>query len=104
MKKYPLPALSQLHTFEAVARWGSFTRAAQELCLTQSALSRQIKALEHSIGHALFHRKHRVIELTAEGHRLFAAVTTGFDAIAQCRVALNSEMTNSTKSKVHRCP
>lgn len=84
MKKYPLPALSQLHTFEAVARWGSFTRAAQELCLTQSALSRQIKALEHSIGHALFHRKHRVIELTAEGHRLFAAVTTGFDAIAQC--------------------
>ena len=84
MKKYPLPALSQLHTFEAVARWLSFTIAADELCLTQSAVSRQIKALEESVGRALFHRKHRAIELTADGRRLFEAVTRGLDEIVHC--------------------
>lgn len=84
MKKYALPALSQLHTFEAVARWMSFTVAADELCLTQSAVSRQIKALESDIGRPLFHRRHRAIELTAEGRRLFEAVTRGLDEIARC--------------------
>lgn len=84
MKKYRLPALSQLHTFEAAARWQSFTVAGDELCLTQSAVSRQINALERSIGRPLFHRKHRAVELTAEGHRLFEAVTRGLDEIAQC--------------------
>lgn len=84
MKKYPLPALSQLHTFEAVARCLSFTIAAEELCLTQSAVSRQVKVLEDRVGRALFHRKHRAIELTAEGRRLFEAVTRGLDEISHC--------------------
>jgi putative choline sulfate-utilization transcription factor len=84
LKKYPLPALSQLHTFEAVARCLSFTIAAEELCLTQSAVSRQIKTLEESVGCALFHRKHRAIELTTEGRRLFEAVTRGLDEISHC--------------------
>jgi LysR family transcriptional regulator, glycine cleavage system transcriptional activator len=84
LKKYHLPALSQLHTFEAAARWLSFTVAADELCLTQSAVSRQIKALEDSIGRPLFQRKHRAIELTTEGRRLFEAVTRGLDEIALC--------------------
>ncbi len=90
MKKYHLPALSQLHTFEAVARWLSFTRAADELCLTQSAVSRQIKGLEANIGRQLFRRKHRAIELTAEGQRLFDAVTRGLDEIALCLGALRA--------------
>lgn len=84
MKKYRLPSLPQLHTFEAVARWMSFTLAADELCLTQSAVSRQIMTLEHSLGRPLFHRKHRAIALTAEGQRLFQAVTRGLDEIALC--------------------
>ncbi len=84
MKKYRLPALSQLHSFEAVARRLSFTGAADELCLTQSAVSRQIQALERSVGRPLFHRKHRTIDLTTEGQRLFEAVTRGFDEISQC--------------------
>jgi LysR family glycine cleavage system transcriptional activator len=84
LKKYPLPALSQLHTFEAVGRWLSFTIAADELCLTQSAVSRQIKALEESVGCALFHRKHRAIELTTDGRQLFEAVTRGLNEIMHC--------------------
>lgn len=83
MRKYALPALSQLHSFEAVARRMSFTAAADELCLTQSAVSRQIRALEEELGRALFLRKHRAIELTQEGRDLFEAVTRGLDEIAQ---------------------
>ncbi len=60
----------------------SFTEAANELCLTQSAVSRQIKALENDLGRSLFRRKHRAIELTDEGRQLFGAVTRGLDEIA----------------------
>ena len=63
-------AASLLQTFEVVARRSSFTLAADELCLTQSAVSRQIKALEDQLGLPLFRRLHRVIELTADGRRL----------------------------------
>ena len=84
MRKYTLPPLSQLHTFEGVARRMSFTAAADELCLTQSAVSRQIKALEENLEISLFHRKHRAIGLTVEGRKLFDAVTRGLDEIAQC--------------------
>ncbi len=84
LRKYPLPALTQLHTFEAVARRLSFTAAANELCLTQSAVSRQIKSLETSLGRALFLRKHRAVELTLEGRQLLGAVTRGLDEIGRC--------------------
>ncbi|MBU2994682.1 transcriptional regulator GcvA [Octadecabacter sp. 1_MG-2023] len=84
MRKYALPALSQLHTFEAVSRRMSFTAAADELCLTQSAVSRQVKSLERDLGRPLFVRKHRAIEHTPDGLRLFEAVTRGLDEIAHC--------------------
>lgn len=84
MRKYHLPALSQLHTFEAVARRMSFTAAANELCLTQSAVSRQIGSLERDLGRMLFVRRHRAIDLTPDGRRLFDAVTRGLDEIATC--------------------
>ena len=50
MKTNSLPSLSLFQTFEVVARCRSFTLAADELCLTQSAVSRQIKALEDQLG------------------------------------------------------
>lgn len=62
----------------------SFTAAADELCLTQSAVSRQIRALEADLGLTLFLRRHRAIELTPEGRQLFEAVTRGLDEIARC--------------------
>ena len=90
MSKYRMPPLDLFHTFEAVARHRSFTLAADELCLTQRAVSRQIKMLEAKIGLRLFRRLHRAIEITAEGQRLFEAVTRGLDEISDCLAALGA--------------
>ena len=76
-----LPSLNALRMFEAVARRASFTQAADELGVTQAAVSRQIKRLEDELGVALFVRHHRAIELTIEGNRLHDAVRRGFDEI-----------------------
>ena len=62
-----LPSLDFLRGFEAAGRRLSFTLAAEELFLTQSALSRQVKALEDALGVALFERRHRALVLTAAG-------------------------------------
>ena len=87
-RKYDLPTLELFRSFEAVARHGSFTLAAQELCLTQSAVSRQIGLLEDSASLTLFRRLHRRIELTREGLALFGAVTQGLDAVQGCLASL----------------
>lgn len=70
-----LPPLDSLITFEAVARNGSFTRAASELCVTQSAVSKQIRALEDNLKLALFERQARGIALTLAGASLFTEVS-----------------------------
>lgn len=75
--KRDLPPLDTLRGFDAAARHLSFTRAADELHLTQSAMSRQVKALEEALGVALFERRHRALALTAAGrsyHRTVADV------------------------------
>ena len=94
MKRYTMPSLSLFHTFEAVARRKSFTLAADELCLTQSAVSRQIRALEDQLGLPLFRRLHRAIALTAEGQRLFEAVTRGLREIETCIADLRAATAN----------
>ena len=76
-----LPPLGTLRTFEAVARHLSFTRAADELALTQSAVSHQIRALEEHIGARLFERRHRAIELAADGQTLLEGVRAGLDSM-----------------------
>lgn len=62
-----LPPLPALRAFEATARLGSVTRAAEELNLTHSAISHQLRGLEHLIGVALFERAHKSIHLTPAG-------------------------------------
>lgn len=91
MGKHRLPSLDLFHTFEVVARHRSFTLAADELCLTQSAVSRQIKTLEDALGLRLFRRLHRAIEVTAEGQRLLESVTRGLEDISACLAALGAE-------------
>jgi DNA-binding transcriptional LysR family regulator len=69
-----LPPLNALRAFEAAARHLSFTKAADELALTQSAVSRQIAALEMHYGLPLFRRLHRALRLTDEGQALALVV------------------------------
>lgn len=77
-----LPPLSSLLAFEAAARHENFTAAAEELRRTQSAVSRQISALEQDLGISLFHRRHRIVSLTPEGRALQDAVSEGLGHIA----------------------
>ncbi len=79
-----LPPLPAIRAFEAAARLGSFTRAADELHMTQAAVSYQIKQLEQRLGLGLFHRQPRQVVLTPAGHRLAPAV---LDAFKQLRTA-----------------
>jgi len=66
-----LPSLDLLKGFEAAARLLSFTKAGEELHLTQSAVSRQIQELEDQLGVPLFHRRHRSLTLTDSGQQLY---------------------------------
>jgi LysR family glycine cleavage system transcriptional activator len=74
MKRSDLPRLDLLRSFEAAARLLSFTRAADELAQTQTAVSRQVQLLEDGLGADLFMRRHRAIELTEAGRVLQRAV------------------------------
>lgn len=80
--KRELPPLNALVTFEAAARLSSFTRAAQELHVSQAAVSRQIARLEQQLGTRLFRRGQRRLELTGAGRRLQESVTAGLGEIA----------------------
>jgi len=77
-----LPSLDFLRGFEAAGRRLSFTLAAEELFLTQSALSRQVKALEDALGKPLFARRHRALALTPAGVTLHRAVTEFLASLA----------------------
>ena len=68
-----LPSLDLLKGFEAAARLLSFTKAGEELYLSQSAVSRQIQELEDQLGLSLFERRHRALALTDAGQTLYAA-------------------------------
>jgi LysR family glycine cleavage system transcriptional activator len=76
-----LPPLGTLRTFEAVARHLSFTQAADELALTQSAVSHQIRILEEYVGTRLFRRLRRRIELASDGRTLLDGVRAGLDSV-----------------------
>lgn len=83
--------LNAMRVFEAVARLQSFTRAGEELGMTQTAVSYQIKLLEDHVGEALFLRQSRQISLTDTGQRMQPKVTEAFDlltdAVATARKA-----------------
>ncbi|MBN9243689.1 MAG: LysR family transcriptional regulator [Mesorhizobium sp.] len=80
---FQLPPLAAVRVFEAAARHLSFTRAADELGMTQAAVSYQIKVLEERVGVPLFLRKPRQVALTEPGYRLAAAATDALALLAQ---------------------
>lgn len=78
-----LPPLGWLRTFEAAARHLSFTGAAHDLNMTQSAVSQQVKSLEAFLGRPLFHRRPRVLELTETGITYLPVVREAFRTLQQ---------------------
>src|ERR1700694_2737516 len=77
-----LPPLNALKAFEASARSESFTRAAEELCVTQGAVSQQLKALEATLGIKLFIRERQRVVMTEAGREYLAVVRDVLDRIA----------------------
>ncbi|MVW70037.1 transcriptional regulator GcvA [Bordetella sp. 15P40C-2] len=78
-----LPPLNPLRVFESAARHLSFTRAAQELHITQGAVSHQIRALERWLGFDLFERQARQLKLTRGGEMYAASLTVAFSQIVR---------------------
>jgi LysR family glycine cleavage system transcriptional activator len=76
-----LPPLNALRSFDAAARHQSFTRAAEELCVTQGAVSHQIKALESELGVQLFKRRRNGLVITDAGRDYLAVVYDVFDRL-----------------------
>lgn len=83
-----LPPNAALRAFEAAARHVSFRRAAEELRLTESAVSHQVRHLEETLGLKLFERHPRGLSLTEAGSRYFAVVREALDRIASATVEL----------------
>ena len=77
-----LPPLNTLKAFEAAARHESFTRAAEELCVTQGAVSQQVKALEAGLGIKLFNRERQRLIITEAGRDYLTVVRDALDRIA----------------------
>src|SRR5919106_2552122 len=86
-----LPALDLLVGFEAAARHLSFTKAGEELYLTQSAVSRQIKELEEQLGVTLFQRRHRALALTEAGHQFYAAAAQALSTMRAATERLRAQ-------------
>lgn len=91
-----LPSLNALRVFEAAARQLSYSRAADELYLTQSAVSHQIKTLESELGTRLFRRVGHAMLLTEEGQRLFAHVREGLARLARGLAELHADSRSRT--------
>ena len=91
MSLHRLPPLNALRAFEAAARHGSFAAAANELCVTPGAVSRQIRTLEQALRVALFTRRHRRVTLTEVGARYFTRITGLFAELGRATEALQAE-------------
>ena len=93
-----LPDLDLLAGFEAAARHLSFTKAGEELFLTQSAVSRQIKELEEQLGVELFHRRHRALALTEAGQQFYAAAAQVLTTMRSATSRLRAQAGRKTLS------
>lgn len=91
-----LPSMNLLVTFEAAARHLSFKMAAEELCVTPSAVGHQIRVLEEEIQTVLFVRLNRSIELTAEGRDYYQKITQGLSILKNATKELAARNTKTT--------
>ncbi|MCM2439420.1 LysR family transcriptional regulator [Agrobacterium vitis] len=91
MRRRRLPSLAALRAFEAAARHLSFKRAADELAVTPTAISHQIRLLEDTLGLALFARHVRRVALTEAGFRLYPTLRDGFDGFERTIAELSPQ-------------
>ena len=89
----PLPPLAAIRVFEAAARHANFTKAAEELGMTQAAVSYQIKLLEDLLGMPVFLRQNRRVTLTRAGRQLAGPTTEAFDLLRTAYAAPDDDMT-----------
>ena len=90
------PPLNALRAFEAAARLGGFTPAADELCVTPGAISQHIKSLEDWAGSPLFVRRSQGVSLTELGESVAAEFSTAFDAMGNAVRALRTRAAQSS--------
>ena len=88
-------------TSGAPGRHLSFTKAADELCVTQGAVSRQIRELEGSLGLQLFRRDHRSVDLTPDGRRYHHAVTVALEYLVDATVDLVAQPSDRPSYRGH---
>ncbi|MEP0071348.1 MAG: LysR substrate-binding domain-containing protein [Marinomonas sp.] len=96
-----LPPLKSLPVFEAVARLNSFSLAASELNVSQSAISHQIRILENHLGETLFNRQGRNLELTKEGKRYLDVISNSLLQIAQATNQIKGEQETHIRLAVY---
>ncbi|GED23188.1 LysR family transcriptional regulator [Halomonas halmophila] len=92
-----MPSLRAVKSFVAAARYQSFTRAAEALCVTQAAISRQVRELEDYLGTPLFRRAGRSVELTTAGSTFFDAAQLSFFNIAQAAERIRKDHSSTAK-------
>ncbi len=96
-------SLNSLKFFYYVARYNSVTVAAEKLFVTQGAVSKQLKNLEEALGHRLFIRDGKKLQLTEDGLALFDCCEQVFPQIDQCLVQMAKEKKNEKKALILSC-
>ncbi|MCF6322220.1 MAG: LysR family transcriptional regulator, partial [Rhizobiaceae bacterium] len=104
MLRRRIPSANSLFTFEAVARLGSFSDAANELNVTQPAVSRSISGLESHLGYSLFKRHGRWIKMTQNGDKLFRATSTAFNTISDSMMEIEQLKKNHEMVTISMAP
>jgi DNA-binding transcriptional LysR family regulator len=98
-----MPSLRAVRYFVSAARYQSFTRAAEALCVTQAAISRQIRELEEQLGTILFERVGRSVRLTPAGSIFFEAAQLSFLNIAQAAERIRKDYGNNARRTLVLC-
>ncbi|ABZ78613.1 transcriptional regulator, LysR family [Shewanella halifaxensis HAW-EB4] len=96
-----LPPLRALQVFEAAARQSHFSRAAAELCITQSAVSHQVKQLEEHYGERLFKREGRQLRLTSKGELLYRELERIFNELSDLSMQISGDSNDQLRLAVY---
>ncbi|OXY83193.1 LysR substrate-binding domain-containing protein [Oceanimonas doudoroffii] len=98
-----MPSLTALKAFSAAAKYSSFTRAAEALCVSQAAISRQVRDLEENLNTQLFNRLGKALELTIDGEILYKTVEYAFNSISYTSNQIKSKNSKKNTNQLVIC-